>query len=472
MASAGALRARASRVRAALPLRAAGSFAAGLLGLLLVAALFGSSSWSWVLWIGVGVVAGVIARSGRLVWLAWLDVVAFYPLSLALGLTTHLGPFWFLGALIGAGLVSAGFAIGVPIRAGRDPRERIRSWWRDLGPGWRRLLILLAVLGVVVLVGYALFAVVVGSDTFVNPGTSANCLTPDRRFGWDYEAINYDQRDDLNLAPALVPDKNGRLAWTCPSQGAIAGDDVVTSDGIHVAGWYIPAANGAGPAGPTVVLVHGKASNKSEMLDYAVPLHDRFNLVLLDLRNGGRSTRSISTAGIREQRDVESMIDWLVRTKRPSWIAGLGNSMGAATILAAARSDPRIKALILDSMHARIVVSTGNAIETEFGQPSLPGSWGVVIGASLRAGADLTTVDPVRTITQIGARPVLLSHGSADVVDPPDESAEPNLAAARRAEVPVELHYCPSAGHGKVIEVCSADWGRWATTFLEAAMAR
>ena len=35
-----------------------------------------------------------------------------------------------LGALIGVGLVSAGFAIGVPVAQGRDPWTSNRSAWR------------------------------------------------------------------------------------------------------------------------------------------------------------------------------------------------------------------------------------------------------------------------------------------------------------------------------------------------------
>ncbi len=433
---------------------------AGLVGLLLVAALFGSSSWSWLLWIAVGLLVGAVAGSGRQIWLAWASVLAFYPVSLALGLTDRPGPFWFLGAAIGAGLVSVGFAIGGPIARGHDPWTSTRSAWRAVPSAWRRLIVGAVAVGLIGLTGYVLFAAIYGSEQFVNPGTRADCRTPAQRYGWDYEAINYPKSGD------------GELPWSCPAPGLTAGDEVVTSDGVHVAGWYIPATTGVGPTGPTIVLVHGKASNKSGMLEYAVPLHDRFNLVLIDLRNGGQSTRAISTSGVREQLDVRAMIDWLVRTKQPSWIGGMGDSMGAATVLAAARSDPRIEALILDSMHAQIVVSVGNAIETENGHPSLPGSWAIVIGASLRVGADITSVDPVRTITGIGDRPVLLTHGTADAVDRPTESAEMNLRAAVRAGVPVELHYCPGATHGKVIETCPDEWARWAVSFMTAAAAR
>ena len=36
----------------------------------------------------------------------------------------------------------------------------------------------------------------------------------------------------------------------CAYQGTKAGDEIVTDDGIHIAGWYVPAGNGAGTDGP------------------------------------------------------------------------------------------------------------------------------------------------------------------------------------------------------------------------------
>ena len=41
---------------------------------------------------------------------------------------------------------------------------------------------------------------------------------------------------------------------------------MVTADGVRIAGWYVPAANGIGPTGPTVVLMHGFSGNKSGIL--------------------------------------------------------------------------------------------------------------------------------------------------------------------------------------------------------------
>lgn len=444
-------------------LRAVGSFLVTVAGLLTTAWAFPESTWAWALWIPVGAAAGSVAGRGRLMWTAWLGVVASYALAGFAG-TASPSPFWLLWAVVAAGLLSVGFAAGTCIGWRRDPAATARSAWRGMRPAWRRLSVGAVVVGFLAFSVYTGYAAVVGSAEVVNSSAASTaCETPGTRFGWDYQAINYDKADDLRLA-SENPDMRD-----CSSQGATAGSEVVSADGVQIAGWYIPAASAIGPTGPTVLIVHGGKANKSEVLKYAPPFHESYNLVLLDLRNSGRSGAADSTWGLREQSDLRAMIDWLIQTKSPAWIGVMGNSNGAATALAEAGDDPRVRALVLDSMHAAVSAQVGNILETENGHPAWPGSWAIIAGVSLRIGADITGVDPVRTITRVGDRPVLLIHGSADLADRPSESAERNLHAALEAGVPVGLEICPGAGHGKVIDTCPEAWARWAVAFMDAA---
>jgi len=314
------------------------------------------------------------------------------------------------------------------------------------------------------LLGYGGDAAISGSADFTEAVVTApDCRTPADRYGWDYEAINYDKADDARLT-AANPDKT-----KCGVLGVEAGTNVVTPDGVRLAGWYIPAANGSGPSGPTLLIVHGWKANKTGALEFAPPFHEAYNLVLLDLRNNGQSSGTQTTMGLREQGDVIRMLDWLETTKHPLWIGAVGNSMGAATVLSAAVADQRIRALILDSMHADIVTSVGNAMEEDFGYPGGPAAWAVMTGVSIRIGGDVTSIDPVRLIGRLGDRPVLLIQGTADQVDPPAEASDRNFQVALAAGVPVELAYCPGARHGLTVKTCPTQWGSWATSFLERA---
>src|ERR1700674_1915404 len=118
--------------------------------------------------------------------------------------------------------------------------------------GRRRLLLGLVALLVVAGTGYTGYVGYEGSRQAVTAPESSgrDCRTPDVQFGWQYQAINYDIADDAQLKARNPDPKN------CAYLGTKAGNEVVTDDGIRIAGWYIPAGDGAGPTSATVILVH------------------------------------------------------------------------------------------------------------------------------------------------------------------------------------------------------------------------
>lgn len=424
---------------------------------------------TWLGWLAVGLVAGALAASPAWTW-AVLPAVAAGGLAAWFGGTPGTDRiYWWLGVVVATVLASAGFAIGAGRSSGRGPLTLARDAWAGASRWSRRSLMAVLVISALVLTAYTAYAGVYGSQVFTEAlETEPGCTTPALAFGWTYEAINYDLAADATLA--TVPRADGRAGWDCAASPA--GGQVVAADGVRLAGWYIPAASGLGPTGSTVIVVPGWKDGKSDTLKYGPAFHDDYNLVVMDVRNVGQSDRAPTTMGLDERLDVRAMIDWLTSTKGATSIALVGDSQGAATSLAEAVDDPRVDALILDSMHASWVVATGNGMEVDFDQPSLPGSWAIALGVSLRVGEDVTAIDPVRMITRLGDRPVLLIHGTADQVDPPAQSVEHNLRAAMEAGVPVELHYCPGAPHGKTIDTCPDAWAHWATSFLEGALGR
>jgi pimeloyl-ACP methyl ester carboxylesterase len=443
--------------------RAVVAFLVVLGGLLGLQGLFGERPEVIWVWIGLGLGAGGIAARARWIWLVAVAAFVFYPAAAALHLAQALGPWWFLQAAFATVVVGAGFAVGATIGVGRRPwRIALESWARARRPA-RLAVIAAIILPLVATGGYTVYAGVVGSDTFLYPDRDPKCETPAQAYGWTYEAINYDAADDARLA-AANPDP-----LHCSSQGSTAGTAVVSHDGIPIAGWYVPAGDGLPATGPTIVIVHGWHGNKSGMLPYAKPLHDRFNIVLIDLRDDGRSGDAEVTMGLREQTDLEAVIDWLVAAKHPSFIGVVGNSMGGATVLAAAVHDPRIEAVLLESTHADLVTSGGNIVENEHGYPAQPGGWAIATFTSARLGLDVTSIDPDKTIRELGSRPVLLIHGTADRVDYPATSAETNFHAALDAGVPAELEYCQGGTHGNSVKACPDQWSRWANDFFAAA---
>ena len=326
----------------------------------------------------------------------------------------------------------------------------------------RRLTRTAAILLTGILGGYFGYVGWEGSGQLAHPpNPNRDCRTP-ADLGWAYEAINYDIATDDDLR-AREPARQ-----ECQTFGQGARDEVVTEDGIRLAGWWIPSAAGSPPDGPTVVLVHGYGSSKSAMLDHATFIHDRYHLVLFDLRNGQQSTGAITTQGISEQRDLSAILDWLERTKGPMQVAVLGESMGGHIAAGVAARDDRVDALILTSTHDTLrramVARVDNA-----GHPGELG-WPLIwIGTWLRTGENVFAQDPIAAVVDLGDRPLLLIHGGADD-DAPPASAEELRRAAEAAGVDVTVRICADADHGKMDEVCPVEYGTWLNEFLERAL--
>lgn len=337
---------------------------------------------------------------------------------------------------------------------GRPPRRR----WTFRGAALFGLAALIACL-----TGYLLYTGIEGSNRLVHPPwRSTECRTP-ADLGWEYEAINYDSE-----AVASPPAQPVTGPTHCSAM-APAGDEVVTPDGIRIAGWYIPAAGDIGPGGPTIVMSHGHGGNKSGLLAYAEVVHDRYNVVLFDHRNAGQSTGTMTTLGVLEQHDLRVILDWLEREKGPERVGVLGTSMGAATALRVAASDQRLDAIAIDSAHARLSYTLEVRME-HAGHPPYPGTWAIFLGALVRTGLDFGAADPLDAVPQLGSRPLLILHGGADAANLVEVNAEPLRAVAQEAGVPVEVHVCGAAGHGGVLATCPDEYREWLNSFFDEAL--
>ena len=326
----------------------------------------------------------------------------------------------------------------------------------------RRIAIIVVVVALVAGLGYLGYVAAEGSRQLVEGTTVGDCRTPEVQFRWPYEAINYDVADDAQLH-----ERNPNLL-ACSYQGAKAGDDVVTADGIRIAGWYIPAGNGAGPTAPTVVMTHGFHASKSGILKYGEGLHETFNLVAFDFRNVGRSTGDQTTGGVLEQQDLRAVLDWLERTKHPTHVGVLANSFGAGTAFAESTSDPRVEAIVLDSMHTRVRYQLEARMQQN-GHPAYPGTWAIELGTWVRTGVDIGSIDAEDELPKFGQRPFMLIHGTADDEDLPART-QSFYDEAIAAGIPAELHWCEGSGHdvpaGMPVDVCREAFAGWVMDFF------
>jgi len=114
-------------------------------------------------------------------------------------------------------------------------------------------------------------------------------------------------------------------------------------------GWFFPGLRGA----PTIILCHGYQSSRGELLTLVSTLQDhQYNVFVFDFAahgsNGGKTT-----FGYREADEVRAAIDQISKRTDvdPARFGLWGYNLGAYAALREAESDPRVRALVLDSVY-------------------------------------------------------------------------------------------------------------------------
>ena len=190
-----------------------------------------------------------------------------------------------------------------------------------------------------------------------------------------------------------------------------------TADGPTLQGWYLPHPG----ALAALVIAHGFAMSRHELLDLAEGLRDRGHAVLIfDFRGHGASEGRRSTIGYHEAGDVSAAVDFLAARPevagRPIGAAGLSMG-GAATILAAAR-DRRIAAVAADSAFATLREVVLGGMRARYHPPQFPVAPLFIRFAEALARASIHAVRPLDAVAAVAPRPLLLIHTAGDWLIP------------------------------------------------------
>jgi hypothetical protein len=120
------------------------------------------------------------------------------------------------------------------------------------------------------------------------------------------------------------------------------------TDGVHLAGWYVPSRNGA-----AIVLVHGGGGDRQGTIRHARMLANAgYGVLLYDARGRGESSGHENAFGWQWDRDVHGAVSYLWR-RSIHHIGLLGLSTGAEAVVTEAASDPRVKAVVADGLQGR-----------------------------------------------------------------------------------------------------------------------
>jgi dipeptidyl aminopeptidase/acylaminoacyl peptidase len=207
-----------------------------------------------------------------------------------------------------------------------------------------------------------------------------------------------------------------------------------TADGLTLRGWYLPGHNGA-----TVVLVHGYARDRTELLPEARMLVDLgYSVILFDTRAQGASDGAHIGMGYLETLDVRAAVDFALERSPQTRIGVMGYSIGAVAALQATADDTRIRAVIAVSPFASMRDAVHHRLKGIQPLASLLVWWG-----ERMTGLDMEVLRPVDVVARIAPRPILIMQGEEDQLVPAD-SGQRLFAAALE---PKELWSVPGVAH-------------------------
>ncbi len=167
---------------------------------------------------------------------------------------------------------------------------------------------------------------------------------------------------------------------------------LVASDGVRLAGWYLPLADARG----TVLFCHGNAGNISHLLTVAEDAHRLgLGILLFDYRGYGQSEGTLSEEGT--YRDAEAAWNYLVQEAglAPDQIAIIARSLGGPIAARLAR-DKAPAALFLEATFTSM---------SELGQDLYP-----LFPIGLLARYEYPTLEYLKQVQC----PVLISHSRDD----------------------------------------------------------
>jgi len=237
-----------------------------------------------------------------------------------------------------------------------------------------------------------------------------------------------------------------------------------TTDGVEIAAWYVPAANGK-----TVILRHGSGETGSSVLPHAAVLtRHGFGVLLADARGHGSSSGEAMGFGWYGDSDISAALEYL--STRPEVdidkVAVVGMSMGGEEALGAIASDHRIAAVIAEGATARTDLDKGwlREVYGARGWIQLKLEW------LQYAFTDLLTAAPKPPILAEAARaarprPVLLIAGG----EIPDEINAAEFIAHEAGDH-VSTWVVPGAGHIQGLSTAPESWERTVISFLDTAM--
>ncbi|WP_460797199.1 alpha/beta hydrolase [Nocardioides pacificus] len=226
------------------------------------------------------------------------------------------------------------------------------------------------------------------------------------------------------------------LGEATPADVGLAYSDVSfpSSDGVELAGWYVPSRNGA-----AVALLHGAGSTRSAVLDHAVVLAEHgYGVLLFDARGHGESAGEAMDFGWYGESDARGAVDFLARRPdvSPDRLGLVGMSMGGEEAIGAAGGDERVAAVVAEGATNRVAADKGYL--SDYG-----------VRGEVQQGIDGVTYWLTDLLSD-APRPLSLRRSTAIASARSDPTTFLLIAAGDETDEGLAADYLQQAGHGLV----------------------
>tara|TARA_B100000029_G_scaffold407425_1_gene408341 strand:+ start:76 stop:1068 length:993 start_codon:yes stop_codon:yes gene_type:complete len=182
---------------------------------------------------------------------------------------------------------------------------------------------------------------------------------------------------------------------------------------IQISGWLFNFFKDR----PIVIVVHGlypngKCKPESNLIT-SLLIKNKINALSIDLRNYGQSTivSEYENLGLSEYKDVLGAYDFLKQINFNDDEIGLvGISLGASTVIFAAKNESRIKAIWSESSLAEFKM----ILQDEISRYGVPHDFGLAVSLSGKflTGIDPTQLSPIYSLTN--KQNYFFTHGEND----------------------------------------------------------
>lgn len=239
---------------------------------------------------------------------------------------------------------------------------------------------------------------------------------------------------------------------------------VTTTDGVDLAGWYMPSRNRA-----ALVLLHGAGSTRSNVLAEAAALvRHGFGVLLIDARGHGESGGRAMDFGWHGDADIAAATKYLATRGEVDRdrIGVVGSSMGGEEAIGASGSNDLIRAVVAEGATARTADDKG-WLSDEYGVRGLlqeqierAQCWVTDILTSAAVPTSLRTA-----VARSGDVPYL-------IITAGDVAEEAHAAAYIAAVAPdrVQTWNVAGAAHTHGLAVAPDEWEARVTSFLADAL--